>query len=255
MGLHHVDHLIHHFRRLSNGKAADGKAIAVDFRDFLHMPGPEIREGSSLVDAKEHLMGIYRIVQTVEAVMLGLAAFQPAQRPLAGGLCIFVGGGVFHAFVKSHGDVAAQVGLDLHGLLRAHENLPPVNMGGKIDALLLDLAQGRKREHLESAGVRQDRAIPVHKLMEPSHLTHQLITGPQVEVVSVGKFDLTAHFPQIVGGDTALDGGLGADIHENRRLHDAAVRAGKLAPAGASLGLDYSKHRILLSKNCFSIII
>ena len=44
------------------------------------------------------------------------------------------------ALVKSHGDRGSQIGLDLHALLRSHEDLPTVDMGVEIHALLLYFA-------------------------------------------------------------------------------------------------------------------
>ena len=125
--------------------------------------------------------------------MLDLAALQPPGRPLAAGLGVLVGGGILHALVKGHGDVTAQVGLDAHGLLGAHEDLAAVDVGGEGDALLLDLAQRGQGEHLEPAGVREDGAVPVHELVEPPHLPDDVVAGPQVQVVGVGELDLAAH--------------------------------------------------------------
>ena len=63
-----------------------------------------------------------------------------------------------------------------------------------------------------------------------------------MEVVGVGELDLAAHFLQVVGADTALDGSLGADIHKDRGLHRAAVGALELAPPGLPLGFDDFEH-------------
>ena len=67
---------------IAHRQTADGVAVAVDLGDLLHMPGPKIREGGALVDAEQHLMGVHRIRQTVEPVMLHLAALEPAEGPL-----------------------------------------------------------------------------------------------------------------------------------------------------------------------------
>ena len=150
---HHVNHLVHDLRWLTHRQAADGKTIAVNFCNLPHMPGTQIRVSGTLVDAKEHLLRIYRFRQAVQPVMLFLAPLQPPQRTFTTGLGVFVGRRIFHALIKSHSDVAAQVGLDAHGFLRPHKNLPSVNVGGKIDPLLLDLPQGRQGKNLKSAGV------------------------------------------------------------------------------------------------------
>ena len=144
---------------------------------------------------KQHLLRIHGIRQAVEPVMLRLAPLKPAERPLHRSFGVLVPSRIFHALIKGHGDVAAQIGLDLHGLLRPHEDTVSVNMAGKGDALLPDLPQGGQRKHLKSAGVRQNRAVPVHELVEAAHLAHHLIAGPQVQMIGVGQLDLAAHRP------------------------------------------------------------
>ena len=173
--------------------------------------------------------------------MLRHAPLQPAQGALAGGLGVLVGGRVLHALVKGHGDVRAQVGLDLHGLLRPHKDAPAIDVGGKGDSLLLDLAQAGQGEHLEPAGVGEDRAVPPHELVQAAHLAHHLVAGAQVEVVGVGQLHLAADLLQIQGGYRPLDGPLGAHVHEHRRLH-RAVGAGEHAPPGLPLCFQDFKH-------------
>lgn len=53
-------------------------------------------------------------------------------------------------------------------------------------------SQARKGKYLKPAAVSQDRAVPVHKLVEAAHLAHHIVTGAQMQVVRVGKLDLTA---------------------------------------------------------------
>ncbi len=46
----------------------------------------------------------------------------------------------------------------------------------------------------------------------------QLVAGPHMEVVGIGKLHLRADRAQVIGRNRALDGRHRADIHENRRL-------------------------------------
>ena len=255
VGLHRVDDLVHHLRGLPHREPPDGVAVAVDLGDLVHVPHPQVRKRGALVDAEEHLPRVHRVRQGVEAVVLGLAPLQPAGGALTAGLGVFVGRGVLHALVKGHGDVAAQVGLDLHGLLRPHEDPVPVDVGGEGDPLLPDLPQRGQGEHLEPAGVRQDRAVPVHELVEPPHLPDDMVARPQVQVVGVAELDLAAHLLQIMGGDAALDGPLCAYVHEHRRLDHAAVGAGEFAAPGAALGFQHFEHPVIsLISNLFHIL-
>ena len=97
-------------------------------------------------------------------------------------------------------------------------------MAGKGDALLLDLPQRGQRKHLKSAGIREDRAIPVHKFVQTAKLSDQLVTGTDMEVVGIGKFHLRADRAEIIGRNRALDRRHRADIHENRRLDGSVDR-------------------------------
>ena len=79
--------------------------------------------------------------------------------------------------------------------------------------------------------------------MQASHLADDPVAGPEMEVIGIAQLDLAADFLQVVGGDAALDGRLGAYIHEHRGLDYAAMGTGELAAAGAALGFQYLKHR------------
>ncbi len=237
MGLHRVDDVVHDLGGLSHRQAADGVAVAVQLGDLLHVPDPQVLKGGPLVDAEEELTGVHGPRQGVQPVVLPLAALQPAEGPLTAGLGVLIGRRVLHALVKGHGHVAAQVGLDAHGLLRPHENLPPVNVGGEVDPLLLDAPQGGQGEDLEAAGIRQDGPLPVHEFVQPPHPPYQLVAGPEVEVVGVAQLNLALDLPEVESVHAPLDGGLGAHVHKHRGLDHAAVGAGKLAAPGAALCL------------------
>ncbi|MPM76736.1 hypothetical protein SDC9_123735 [bioreactor metagenome] len=246
VGLHRVDDFVHHLRRLSHRKAADGVAVAVELGNFLHMPHPQVRKRGPLIDAKEHLPGIHRVRQGIEPLVLHDAPLQPPGRPFAGRLGVFVRRGVLHAFVKRHRNVAAKVGLNLHGLLRPHENPMPVDVGGKGHALLPDLPQGGQRKHLKPTGIRENRAVPTHEPVQSAHLPHNPVAGPQMQVVGVGKLNLAADFPQVQGADAALDGTLRAHVHKHRGLDLATVGTGKHAAPRPALIRNHFKHEWLL---------
>ena len=95
---------------------------------------------------------------------------------LAGRLGILVFCGVFHALVKRHGNIGAEVRLDAHTLLRSHEDPVAVKMGRERHALLLDLSESGQGKDLKSAGIRQDRAVPRHEFVQAAHVAHNLVT-------------------------------------------------------------------------------
>ena len=157
------------------------------------MGNSKIRIGAALIDAKEHLMRIDGLLHAVKACKLCLAAFQPARRSCDRILNIVFFAGVFNAFVKGHRNGRTQVRLNPHTFLRPHKNLSAVNMGGKINALLLDISEFCQRKHLKAAAVGQDRTIPVHKPMQAAHIAHHLVTGAQMQMIRIGKLHLTAN--------------------------------------------------------------
>ena len=81
-------------------------------------------------------------------------------------------------------------------------------------AFLLDLAESRKREYLKSTGIRQNRAIPVHKLMQTTQLLHNLITGAYMQMIRIGQLHLRTDLMQINSRNSPLDGGCCTNIHK-----------------------------------------
>ena len=112
--------------------------------------------------------------------------------------------------------------------------LRPVDVGGEGDPLLLDVPQLGQGEHLEAAAVRQDGALPAGEFAYAPQLFHDLVPGPQVQVVGVAQLHLAVQVFQVVGGHRPLDGPGGGYVHKGRGLH-RAVDGLKLPPAGAAL--------------------
>ena len=103
-----------------------------------------------------------------------------------------------------------------------------------MDALLGDLTDIAKAEHLETAGVGQDRSFPLHKIVQIAVQLHDLLTRaqPQVEGVAennlrAGGFHLFRRHP--------FDGAVGANGHKGRCFHHAALKHQATA-AGATVG-------------------
>ena len=89
-------------------------------------------------------------------------------------------------------------------------------------AFLFDLPDTRQGKDLESAAVRQDRAVPAHKPVQAARFPDQGFARPQVQVVGIGQEDLCAdllHLPR----RHRLDAGAGAHGHIDRR-GDISVR-------------------------------
>lgn len=87
-------------------------------------------------------------------------------------------------------------------------------------------------KYLESTGIRQNWAVPVHEVMKTAQLIDQVGAGTHGQMIRVGQNDLRAQTLHGLGRD-ALDVGLRAHRHENggldipvRRVEDSRTRMG-----------------------------
>ena len=232
--LHCFNDAVHLLCSLPYRQTADGIAGKVQIRNALHMVHTNIGIGAALIDAPKHLLGVHRVRQAVEPCILRLAADQPAVGPVYAFLNIIPGCGILNTLVEGHADVTSQVGLNPHTLLRPHKDLMAVNMGGKVHPLLLDLPQGCQAEHLKSARVRKDGAVPGHEFVQSPHLTYNLVRWPQVQMIGIAQLHLAADVFQVLRAEGALDGPLGAHIHKHRGLH-RTMGTGEFPPPGFAL--------------------
>jgi hypothetical protein len=98
--------------------------------------------------------------------------------------------------------------------------------------LLGDLAQLGETEHLETAGVGEDRARPVHETMQAAELGDHLMPGPQHQVEGVAQNNLGAETLEFFGGH-GLDRAIGTHRHEGRCFDAAVPRLHPTAPCRA----------------------
>ena len=208
------------------------------------MLNAQIMKDRTLIDAKEHLTGIDRIVAAGIVIERRLAPLQPAVSPVAGIFHIVIGRRNLDALVKRHRDIRTEVRLNAHTLLRPHKDMPPVNVAVEGDTLLRDLTKLRQRKDLKSAAIRQDRFIPRHEFMQTAEVADQLISGSHVQMVRVGQLDLTADALKILRRERALDSRLRADIHKHRRLNRTVQRR-EFAPARMTVLANQLIHSLL----------
>ncbi len=98
------DDAVHLICLFTDCETADGIAVAVHLNDLLHVFDAEILIGTALIDPEKELMRIERTFLFRKVSKFGLAAQQPARRPVARTLRVTILGWVFDAFVKRHGD-------------------------------------------------------------------------------------------------------------------------------------------------------
>ena len=218
IGLYRVNDAVHILGCLANGKTSDCVAVEIKCGDLLHILDTKILICATLIDSEKELMGVDGIGERIQTSHFLLASYKPTNGTLCGLLDVFVGCGVFNAFIKRHCDGRAEMRLNLHTLLGSHKDALAVNVGSEFDAFLGDLAKLREREDLKSAAIGKDGAAPIHKLVKSAHFIDELISGTDVKVVSVGKLDLATHFSEVFGRNTSLYCGAGADVHKYRGL-------------------------------------
>ena len=91
-----------------------------------------------------------------------------------------------------------------------------------------------EREHLEAAGVREDRSAPPREGVHATEFLDEFLAGPEMEVVRVREHDVGAQRAHLVGVER-LDRPLRPDGHE-RRCPDLAARRGEHAGTGRAVG-------------------
>jgi hypothetical protein len=112
-------------------------------------------------------------------------------------------------------------------------------MGSEFDAFFAHLAQRVQAEDLKAAGVGEHGVRPGDEAVQAAHAANQLMTGAQIEVVSVAEDDLRVQlFEQVLGN--GFDGARGADRHEGRGL-DESMRQGQGRPPRLPTGGFYLK--------------
>lgn len=182
---------------------------------------------------EQHLLRVHRNSILFEAGKLCLAARKPAHGALAGIFCIMIFSRVFHAFVKSHGNRAAKVGLNAHAFLWTHKNVMTIQMRGKGDPFLCNFPQLRQAEHLKPAGIGKDRPVPSGKAVQTTQPGHIFIARPQMQMIGVAQHHLTMVGLQIKCRQAAFDGAGRCHIHEGGRLHRAVHGFKTCAPCFA----------------------
>ena len=86
----------------------------------------------------------------------------------------------------------------------------------KVDPFPGNFDQGVEAENLEASTVRQQWMIPVHETVQAPQPPDPLMSGPQVEMVGIGKNDLRSHLPKLLRSH-GLNGRLGAHRNKGRR--------------------------------------
>jgi hypothetical protein len=190
--------------------------VKAERRDVLDRAPPELRVSPSLRDPEDEL--------AVRARRRELAP-GPGARPLDGPLEVGARRVAGRTDVEAHGDVRPEPPLHVGRELRREPGQVAVVDRAERDAVLVRFRDRvPQREHLEAAGVREDRTVPAHEPVQAAELLDHVDGGPEEQVVRVPEDDRGTDRPQPVRVEP-LDGRLRPDRHEGRRRHVAVGRA------------------------------
>ncbi len=116
-------------------------------------------------------------------------------------------------------------------------------MRAELDAVGGDLADFGQAENLEAAAVSQERAGPVHELMQTAGGAKDIQAGADGEMVGVAQENLGAHLAQLARVQR-LHAGLRANRHEDGGLDcPTGGREPAQARPGQGIGGEQFKHR------------
>ena len=155
---------------------------------------------------------------------------------------------VRRAFVKGHNDVGPDFALGLHHRFRREQMMRAVQMTAKFYALFGNVAKVFEAPDLESAAVREHRAVPAHEILYAAHFGHKFRAWAQVQVVRIRENNLRLHFAQ-VPRRKSLYTRKSAHRHKNRSF-DGTMRRMEATTAGlATVACLYKFKGILVHKS------
>jgi hypothetical protein len=96
------------------------------------------------------------------------------------------------------------------------------------------------REHLEAAGVGDDRPAPGHELVQAAHLGDVVLTGRDEQVEGVAQHHRVTQVGHL-GGAKALDRAAGGQRDERRRRHVAVMGVDDAGARGPVARLDFER--------------
>ena len=147
---------VHRLRRFAHAEPAERVTGEVHRDQFPRAFSAEVEVQPALHDGELRLVGS-RVVP--------LAALGPQDRSRDRGPHLRRVGVGRRALVEYHRDVRAEVLLNLDGSFGREFERGAVDVASELRPVVGDLHLPREAEHLEPAGVGEDRAVPVHELV------------------------------------------------------------------------------------------
>ena len=93
-------------------------------------------------------------------------------------------------FIESHDDVCTQRLLDFYGTLWGNEVGRSVKMGLEGNTLFRNFGKLLETENLITPAVGEDGVVPVHKFVQTTQRTDQVVPWPEIEMIGIAKDNL-----------------------------------------------------------------
>ena len=219
---------------LAHRDAADRDAGQVHRHHRLRAALAQVAVGAALHDPEQRLVAAARVRLR--------AALEPRERAAHARARELLVGRVRRALVERHDDVGAERVLDLDRALGRELDRRAVDLALEAHAAVGDLGL-RQREHLEAAAVGEDRAVPAHERVQAAELRHELLAGPQREVIGVREHDLAAGRGDLLGRHR-LHRAVRADRHERGRRERPVRRRERARARVAAPALEREAERL-----------
>ncbi len=212
---------------LTDTETPESVTRKIHFDEGVGTPRSQIQVGATLDDGELGLV--------VSGVGL-LGSSCPVDGAIDGDFPVFGIGFERWTFVEDHGDVRPEIFLDLNGFFGCQFEQVSIDVRPKHGRLVGDLSQVGEAVDLEPATVGENRAIPLHELMEPAEFGDEVVSRPQCQVIGISKDDLHADSFEL-GSRDSFYGRLRTDSHEHGCV-DNAVSCVHSAHAGLAVGVE-----------------
>src|SRR5579885_785153 len=207
--------------RFAYRQAANGVTWKIEVEKLPRALPAQIGKGSALHNAELPLRKLAIAPGAFQEVVA--RATRPTRRSRHRGLRRFTWRGRLDAFVQHHGDIRPKRKLNFRGFLRRQEMLGAIEMRTKAHPLVVNFAQLGEAINLVAAGIGENRARPGHEPVQPAQPAHQLVPGPQIQMIRIGEEDGRAELLEGLLPQT-LDRGLRPYLYERWRVHRAMWR-------------------------------
>ena len=177
----------------------------------------------------------------MQGVKTVAATLRPTQGHLHGAFGVVPVRRVWRTFIEDHHDIGAEIVLNLHGFFRIEEDWIAVDRVTEVYALLSDLTDIAQAEDLETAGVGEDGAFPLHEVVQIAVELHDLLAWAQPQVEGVAEDNLCASGFNFFRRHSFY-GAVRAHRHKRGGFYHAAIKHQTTATRATIGGIEFKFH-------------